>query len=385
MTNDKTPMTKSERPIWSLIFPWRLRTEKRLTPSRTAAYVVPVASLVLALLFGAVLLLAAGANPITTYKAMAIGAFGSRYALAETMVKAIPLMLCGLGVSIAFRMLFWNIGAEGQLALGGIAAAGVALFGADRIPAPLLLPAMVVAGFAAGALWGVIPALLKSFVNVNEIITTLMMNYIAILWVEYLFYGPWKDPQGYGFPGTAEFPPAGWLPRLTGTRVHLGLAFAVVGALFLWLVLSRTKWGYEIRVIGENPRAARYAGISLVRNMILVMILSGGLAGLAGVGEVAGISHRLQKGLTVGYGYTAIIVAWLGRLNPWGVLLVGVLLAGLLVGGDQIQITMQLPAAVALILQGAILFFVLGGNILIQYRVRLERTGPAREMEADGK
>jgi ABC-type uncharacterized transport system permease subunit len=351
----------------------RLIIEKRLEYSRSIAFLVPIASVVLALLAGAVLLAAAGANPWTTYKAMAVGAFGGKYNISETMVKAIPLMLCGLGVSVAFRMLFWNIGAEGQLAVGGIAAAGVALFWADRIPSPLLLPAMVVAGFLGGALWGLIPALLKAYLRVNEIITTLMMNYIAILWVEHLFYGPWKDPKGYGFPGTAQFPKAAWLPRLPGTRFHLGLAFAVVAALFIWVVLRRTKWGYEIRVIGENPRAANYAGISIVRNIILVMILSGGLAGLAGMSEVAGISHRLQKGLTVGYGYTAIIVAWLGKLNPWGVLVVAILLAGLLVGGDQIQITMQLPAAVALVLQGAILFFVLGGSLFTQYRIRLER------------
>jgi len=351
----------------------RLIIEKRLEYSRSIAFLVPIASVVLALLAGAVLLALAGANPWPTYKAMALGAFGGKYNLSETMVKAIPLMLCGLGVSVAFRMLFWNIGAEGQLAVGGIAAAWVALFWADRIPDTLLLPTMVVAGFAAGALWGLIPALLKAYLRVNEIIITLMMNYIAILWVEHLFYGPWKDPQGYGFPGTAQFPRAAWLPRLPGTRIHLGLAFAVVAALFIWIVLRRTRWGYEIRVIGENPRAANYAGISIVRNIILVMVLSGGLAGLAGMSEVAGISHRLQKGLTVGYGYTAIIVAWLGRLNPWGVLVVAILLAGLLVGGDQIQITMQLPAAVALVLQGAILFFVLGGSLFTQYRIRLER------------
>jgi ABC-type uncharacterized transport system permease subunit len=349
-----------------------LKIEKRLTPSRTASLLVPVISLVLALIFGGIILLTAGANPLTTYKAMFLGAFGSKYNLSETMVKAIPLMLCGLGVSIAFRMLFWNIGAEGQLAVGGIAAAGVALLGAEWLPAALLLPAMFVAGFVAGALWGLVPALLKAFIRVNEIIITLMMNYIAILWVEYLFYGPWKDPAGYGFPGTAQFPEAAWLPRLPGTRVHLGLAFAIAAAAFIWLVLGRTKWGYEIRVIGENPRAATYAGISLIRNIILVMVLSGGLAGLAGMAEVSGIAHRLQKGLTVGYGYTAIIVAWLGKLNPWGVLLVAILLAGLLVGGDQIQITMQLPAAVALILQGAILFFMLGGELFTRYRLRWE-------------
>jgi ABC-type uncharacterized transport system permease subunit len=356
--------------------------ERRLVPSRTARYWVPVLSLFLALLAGSILLAAAGANPWITYKAMFVGAFGGKYAFSETLVKAIPLMLCGLGVSIAFRMLFYNIGAEGQLAMGGFAAAGVALFLPERfpgLPGWSLVPLMTLAGFVAGALWGIVPALLKAFVGANEVIITLMMNYIAIFWVEYLWYGPWKDPKGYGFPGTAQFPKEAWLPRWPGTRVHLGLAFGLVAALLLWLILSRTKWGYEIRVMGENPRAARYAGINLTRNILLVMILSGGLAGLAGMAEVGGISRRLQTGLTVGYGFTAIIVAWMAKLNPWAVVLVAVLLAGLLVGGDQIQITMGLPAAVGLILQGLILFFMLGGVLLTEYRVRWVRkaSGPA--------
>ncbi len=363
----------------------RIRLERRLERSRAAAFAIPLLSLILASVFGGILLTLAGANPFETYRAMLVGAFGSRYAISETFVKAIPLMLAGLGVSIAFRMLFWNIGAEGQLAMGAFAAAGTALFIVPHIPPGLALPLVIVAGFVAGAAWGIIPALLKAWVGVNEIITTLMMNYIAILWIEYLFYGPWKDPQGYGFPGTAEFPAVAWLPRLANTRVHLGLLIAIVAAAFIWLVLSRTKWGYEIRVIGENPVAARYAGISTARNIILVMLLSAGLAGLAGMAEVAGVSHRLQKGVTVGYGYTAIIVAWLAKLNPWAVLVVAFLLAGLLVGGDQIQITMGLPASMALVLQGIILFLVLGGEILTQYRIRLARPAPApRPTDAEG-
>jgi general nucleoside transport system permease protein len=361
----------------------KIRFEKRLERSRAAAFAVPILSLFLAFVLGGVLLALAGANPFETYGAMLVGAFGTRYAVSETLVKAIPLMLTGLGVSIAFRMLFWNIGAEGQLAMGAFGAAGTALFIVPHVPSGLALPLVIVAGFVAGAAWGLIPALLKAWVGVNEIITTLMMNYIAILWIEHLFYGPWKDPQGYGFPGTAEFPEISWLPRFANTRVHLGLVIAIVAAVFLWIVLSRTKWGYEIRVIGENPTAARYAGISTARNIILVMLLSAGLAGLAGMAEVAGISHRLQKGVTVGYGYTAIIVAWLAKLNPWAVLVVAVLMAGLLVGGDQIQITMGLPASVALVLQGIILFLVLGGEILTQYRIRFIRTRSAGPAVAD--
>ncbi len=367
----------------------RIRFERRLKPSKAAGFAVTVGSLVLGLAFGGAILLVTGANPIETYKAMAAGAFGSGYAISETLVKAIPLVLCGLGVAVAFKMKFWNIGAEGQLAMGGFAASGVALFLPEmfpNLPTGWLLPLMVLAGFLAGAVWGMIPGVLRALLGVNEVITTLMMNYIAILWIEYLFYGPWRDPQGYGFPGTAQFPKEAWLPRYPGTRIHMGLVFALLAAVALWLILTRTKWGYEVRVIGENPKAAKYAGISMMRNVLLVMLVSGGLAGLAGVGEVAGISHRLQKGLTVGYGYTAIIVAWLGQLNPWGVVVVGVLLAGLLVGGDQIQITMQLPAAVALVLQGAILFFMLGGVLFTQYRLRVDwtfRRGPSTALPAD--
>jgi ABC-type uncharacterized transport system permease subunit len=357
----------------------RIVFERRLEPSRVIAFLVPIVSFVLALVVGGILLLAAGADPIETYKAMFDGAFGSSYARSEMLVKAIPLMLTGLAVSIAFRMLFWNIGAEGQLVMGAMATAWVPLFalkGSD-LPDWVLLVLMGVAAFTAGALWGLIPAALKAFLQVNEIITTLMLNYVAILLLDYLYTGPWKDKQGFGFPGTASFKEIVSLPRLTG-RVHLGLLIAIVAAGLIWLVLIRTKWGYEIRVIGENPNAARYAGISLIRNTLLVMIVSGGLAALAGYGQVAGIAHRLQKGIAVGDGFTAIIVAWLAKLHPVGVLIVAVLMAALSVGGDQITITMRLPAAMARVLQGAILFFVLGGDIFVRYRLRGVRKAEGR-------
>jgi len=357
--------------------------EKRLRRSRWATVMVPLASLVLALLFGAILLLAFGINPLEAYAVMLKGSLGSRYALTETLVIAIPLMLAGLGVSIAFRMLFWNIGAEGQLAMGAIAASYIALFKAEQIPDGLLIPAMMLAAILAGALWGLIPALLKAYVGVNEILTTLMMNYIAILLVEYLYLGPWRDPAGFGFPGTAPFPEKAWLPTFTG-RVHFGLVFGVLGAVLLWFVLNWTRAGYEIRVIGENPRAARYSGISIARNILLVMLLSGGLAGLAGMSEVSGVAHRLY-GVTVGHGYTAIIVAWLALLNPWGVLLVAFLMGALLVGGDQIQVALQTPGAVASVVQGAILFFVLGGSIFANYRIRISRGDKAVEPIAQGE
>jgi len=363
----------------------RIVFERRLEPSRSIAILVPIVSVILALVVGGILLLAAGANPIETYLAMFDGAFGTDYARSETVVRAIPLMLTGLAVSIAFRMLFWNIGAEGQLVMGAMATAWVPLFLLQdtNLSSGVLLVLMGVAAFAAGAVWGLIPAALKAILKVNEIITTLMLNYVAILFLDFLYTGPWKDKEGFGFPGTASFKEIAALPRLpewlNAGRVHLGLIVAIVAAVVIWLVLSRTRWGYEIRVIGENPRAARYAGISLVRNIFLVMIVSGGLAGLAGYGQVAGIAFRLQKGIAVGDGFTAIIIAWLAKLHPIGVLIVALLMAALSTGGDQITITMGLPAAMARVLQGAILFFVLGGDIFVRYRLRFVRVAEARE------
>lgn len=361
----------------------RIVFEKRLSRARWATFLVPFISFLLALGFGAVLLSGFGVDALRAYQVMAAGSLGSQYALTETLVIAIPLILTGLSVAIAFRMLFWNIGAEGQLAMGGIAASYVGLFLSQGLPDGLTIPLMVLLGMLAGALWGVIPAALKAYLGTNEILTTLMMNYIAILAVEYLYLGPWRDPEGFGFPGTAEFPAEAILPRLLG-RVHLGLLFALIAAFIVWFILSRTRWGYEIRVIGENPRAARYSGISIGKNMLLVMLVSGALSGLAGMAHVSGVSHRLYQGLTVGHGYTAIIVAWLAHLNPWGVAIVGFLMAALTVGGDQLQIAMQTPAAVAAVLQGAILFFVLGGWVFVNYRLKIIRSDPDAVMEPAG-
>jgi simple sugar transport system permease protein len=196
-----------------------------------------------------------------------------------------------------------------------------------------------------------------------------MLNYVAILFSEYLVHGPWRDPQAFGFPGTPSLPAAGWLANWGTTRVHLGLLFGLIAALVLWIMLRRTRLGYEIGVMGENPRAALYAGMPTKRTILLVMALSGALAGLAGMSEVAGIGHQLQRNLSPGYGYAAIIVAWLGRLHPLGAVLVAFLLAALTVGGDQIQMSLGLPAAIAPMLQGTILFFLLGGDLLTRYRI----------------
>jgi simple sugar transport system permease protein len=345
-------------------------------------------SVAVALLLGGLLLAALGTNPLTTYGTMLSGAFGTPaewlsgqfYSLSETVVKAIPITLASLAVLVAFRALFWNIGVDGQFAMGTMAATGVALFLPNYLPSLpgwLLLTLMLVAGMAAGALWASIAAGLKLAFGVNEIISTIMLNFIAILFVEYLFFGPWQDPQGMGFPGTAPFPDAARLPRLYG-RVHLGIAFVLAAAALIWVWLDFTPWGYEIKVMGQNREAARYAGMPLLRNTLLVMAISGGLAGLAGMTEVAGLSYRLQQGVLVGYGNIAIIVAWLTNLRVWPAVLVSFLMAALAVGGEQLQISMGLPASVALVLEGLILFTVLAAEFFVRYQVQLiNETTPA--------
>ena len=349
----------------------RITLKKRLHPLTWGRYFVAPFSILLALLLGALLFVWVGVNPVRAYFEILNGAFGNPYNFSEALVRACPLILCGLSVGLAGKMLIWNIGAEGQLVMGGVAGAGVALFLSAYIPSHLTIPAMIIAGFLGGAIWGLIPGLLRARFHVNEIITSLMLNYVAILWLEHLYFGPWRDPASRGFPGTAMFAETAWFPRFFGTRIHLGLPIGLVAALVIWYVLAYTHWGYKIRVAGANPRAAQYAHINIAHNILWVMVISGGLAGLAGICETAGIHYRLQQGLAVGNGYMGIVVAWLGRLRPGAILMISILLGGLMVGGDQLQISMQVPSAIGLALQGAILFCVLGGQVFQEYELKI--------------
>lgn len=353
--------------------PRRLHLERRLEQPRWLAFLSPFLLMILALLIGALLLALTGADPWHVYQRMATTAFGSAYGWSDTTIKATPLILAGLGVAFAFRMRLWNIGAEGQLFLGAFMATGVALHWLPAAtPKPLMLTAMALAGFVGGGIWGFIPGYLKAKLNVNEIITSLMLNYVAIFWNNYFIYGPWSE-RGFGL--TPQYPRTAWLPRLTdfaetfpflrGMTAHLGILLGLVLALIFWFLWRYTKWGFALTVIGDNPRAARYAGIPLAANIIRVMVISGGLAGLAGMSEVAGVVHRLQERFSPGYGFTAIIIAWLAKLNPLAIILVAYLFGGLLVGGDEIQ-----PAGIAQMLQGVILFVMVGGEMLLHYRIR---------------
>jgi simple sugar transport system permease protein len=339
---------------------------------------VSLAAVVAALLVGAIVFWAYGLSPWRAYAAIGRGIFGSWPSFSEVLRRAIPLVLCGVGLTLAFRARFWNIGAEGQLLAGAVAATGVALF----LPAPenLRLPLMFLGGFLAGALWGLIPALLRVKLGVNDVISTLMLNYVMVYIVEWLVHGPWKGPTMRGFAYTDAFPLSARLSYLPHTRVHwLTLVVGLVLAGLVSWMLARTRLGYEVRVVGQNPEAARYAGISFIVVLSLVMVLSGGLAGLAGVGEVAGIHGRLRSPahISMGYGYTAIIVAWLARGSPLAAVFTALLFGLIFAAGDSMKIALGLPFQITGVFNGLILFFLIGFDLLMFWRVRLGPKGKA--------
>ena len=352
----------------------RLRAEKRIDAPAWMNVAVTLLSVLFAFVAGGVFLYSQGVSPFEAYALILQSAFGSAYDLSETVVKTLPLAMVSLAVMLCFTMLIWNIGAEGQALIGALAAAAmVRYFPIDNKVAMLSL--MALAAAVAGGLWAGIAGFLKAKWNVNEIISTLMLNYIAIRLLEYFVYGPWRDPSSLGFPMTAPFIDAARLPQLWGTRIHMGLYAVLILTVVMWVLVGKTRWGYEIRVMGNNARAAHYAGMNYARSVVLVMFLSGAIAGVAGMCEVSGLQGRLQAGFSAQYGYTAIIVAWLSHLNPLLSLVVAFLMGALLVGGEALQIGMRLPLASAMILQGLILFFVLGGEFFHTYRIRLDFGG----------
>jgi simple sugar transport system permease protein len=315
-----------------------------------------------------------GVNPFFAFKKIFSGSFGSLYGFKETITKAIPLILIGGGLALAFKAKFWNIGAESQLLMGAIFGTWVGLNWGPSLPSVVIVPVMFSAGFLGGALWGLIPAVLKLRFAINEVISTLMLNYICAEFLTLLIVGPWKSPKKFGFPYTDDLPESAILSLFPGSRIHLAtLILAVVAVVVLTVLIYKTRFGYEVRVIGENPDAAKYAGIDFSRTTVLVMAVSGGMAGLAGVGEVAGIHHYLSypDSISSGYGFTAIIVAWLAKLNPFYVIFSGIFFAGILVGGDAIQISLGLPAATVEIFNGTLLIFLIMGDFFTKNKVRL--------------
>jgi simple sugar transport system permease protein len=298
------------------------------------------------------------------------GAFGSAYKTKATIIKAIPLLITALGISVAFKMKFWNIGGEGQIIMGAFASSVVALK-LTHISSSAVLPLMAAAGIAGGAAWALIPAFLKSKLRTNETITTLMMNYIALSWITYLQYGPWKDPKALGFPKIKDFPQSAILPNVFG--VHAGWVIALLLVIFIFVFMNYTKKGYEISVLGESEKTALYAGININKTIVIAMLISGGLCGLVGMIQASAVNNTLSVEITGGAGFTAIIIAWLSSLNAFATLIVSILFAMLVEGGTYIQTAFNIPESAALIIQSLILFFALGSEFFIKYKLVLSK------------
>jgi simple sugar transport system permease protein len=335
-----------------------------------------VLAVALTVVSGFFLFLAVGVSPLKALHAMFISPLTTVYGLSELCLKATPLILCAIGLAIGFRAGVWNIGAEGQLTMGAVFGGGVALFWSPAL-GPLALPAMCLFGVLGGMLWAAIPAFLKTRLGVNEILTSLMLTYVATLGLSALVYGSWKDPQGFNFPQTVFFTDvSAWtaIPILVPeTRLHLGFVVALMMVLAAWVLVSWSMIGFQVRVIGHAPRAAAFAGFSRSRITWLVMSISGGLAGLAGLFEVAGPIGQLVPTISPGYGFTAIIVAFLGRLDPLGILIASFVMALSFIGGENAQIEAQLPQATTGVFQGLLLFWVLACDFLVRFRMRWSR------------
>jgi len=337
-----------------------IRLEQRATVPRWLSPALTVLAVVVALVISGAVIAGVGGDPIASYLHILNASFGSIGVFSDTLVKATPLILTGLACALAFRMRLWNIGAEGQFLLGAWGASAVVLIplAPAGTPAIILIPLMALAGMLAGGVWGLIPGVLRARLGVNEIIATLMLNYVALFWIQFWVFGPWSES---GFQQTKAFPQAAWLPRLAdfassvpafaGLTVHLGLIFGIVAAALLWVFLERSRWGYEIRLIGDSPRAARYAGIDIAKRLIIVFAISGALAGLAGMSEVNGAVHRLQDRISPGYGFTAVIVAYLAKFRPGRVIVAAILFGALILAGREIQPS-GVPAMIPWIIAG---------------------------------
>lgn len=346
------------------------RLVKRKEPSQAMVYLTPVIALVLTLISGVLMFIMLGVPVGEALYAFFIEPLTTEYGLAELGVKATPLVLIGVALSLGFKANVWNIGAEGQLTFGAIAGGGVALLLYD-VDSVIVLPLMIIAGIAGGMFWGAIPALLRTRFNSSEILTSLMLTYVATLFLSYLVHGPWRDPDGFNFPESRLFSDAATLPIIwEDTRLHVGAAMAVLVSVVAWVFLTRTLFGFQLKVIGSAPAAGRYTGFSEKRTIWLSLLIGGAAAGLAGTIEVSGPIGQLLPNISPGYGFTAIIVAFLGRLHPIGVLFAGLLMALSYLGGETAQITLNLPLAVTGVFQGMLLFFLLATDVLIIYRLQ---------------
>lgn len=346
-----------------------LRLEARPQPSRAWSLASPALALAITVLIGVVLFALLGKDPVRGLQIFFWEPVKNTYAISELMVKATPLLIIGLGLAVCFRSNVWNIGAEGQYLIGAVFAAGVALT-ATKETGPWIVPAIIVAGVIGGMVWAGITALLRDRFNANEILVSLMLVYVAVQVLNYLVYGPWKDPMGYNFPQTRTFEAVTQIPRLMqGSRVNIGLLLALAGVVAIWLFLFRTYAGYAQQVGGLAPAAARYAGFSSRRALWVALLTSGGMAGMAGALEVAGPIGQLTPYVPAGYGFAAIIVAFVGRLHPVGIVFSAILMSMFYIGGELAQSRMGLPKSITGVFQGLLLFALLACDTLIAYRV----------------
>jgi len=359
----------------------RLELVKR--PQRSALFsaLSPFIAFALTLIAGAILFALLGIDPVSAFYTYFISPISEVWQLHELAIKAAPLILIAVGLSVCYRANIWNIGAEGQFTLGAIVGSMVPVL-YPELEGPIVLPLMLLMGMIGGGLYAAIPAYLKARFNTNEILTSLMLVYVSQLFLDWLVRGPWRDPQGHGFPQTVQFNDSAILPELmpAAGRANWGFVFALVAAVVVWIMMSRMLKGFEVRVLGSSPRAGRFAGFSLNKMVFFAFILSGALAGLAGISVVSGEINQLKPVISPGYGFAAIIVAFLGRLNPLGIVAAGLVLALTYLGGEAAQTALGVSDKVARVFQGMLLFFVLGCDTLIHYRIRfIGRTSPAAE------
>ncbi|PPR11626.1 MAG: hypothetical protein CFH41_00497 [Alphaproteobacteria bacterium MarineAlpha11_Bin1] len=347
-----------------------VRLEQRLEASKRMVYLSPLVAVFLTILTAMLMFGVLGVDPVKAIETFFIEPVSTVDGVAELLLKATPLVLIGVGLSLGFQANVWNIGAEGQLIIGALAGGGLALAFYDH-SSILLVPGMLFFGIAGGMAWAAIPAWLKTRFNTNEILTSLMLTYVGLLVLGYLVHGPWKDPDGMNFPESRLFHDSALLPILIDeTRLNIGWLIALLVVVAGWILISRHIIGFQIKVIGMAPLAGAFAGFKEKKLIWVTLVISGGCAGLAGVIELSGAIGQIVPSISPGYGFTAIIVAFLGRLHPVGVLFAGLLMALTYLGGDSAQITMNLPNAVTGVFQGMLLFFLLASDVLITYRIR---------------
>ncbi|MFT5503470.1 MAG: ABC-type uncharacterized transport system permease subunit [Gammaproteobacteria bacterium] len=354
-----------------------LRLEPRAEASKVMSYASPMIAIVLMLIGGLILFSALGKDPITGFKIFFFNPISDLYGLSELMLKATPLMLVAIGLAIGFRANVWNIGAEGQYIMGGVAASAIAIHFLEGEGGHILV-LMVIAGCIGGMLWASIPALLKTVFNTNEILVSLMLVYVAQLVVSWLVHGPMMDPHGFNFPQSPMFEESALLPILIeGTRLNIAFMFALSALLVGYIFMYRSFAGFQMKVAGNAADAARYAGFS-AKKMIWIGMLSGGaMAGLAGMSEVSGPMGQLTEHVSNNYGFAAIIVAFVARLNPIGIFFASLLMALLYLGGEQAQQYMNLPSSISNVFQGMLLMFLLGSDVFINYRIKFTSSRPA--------